>query len=214
MLVGGEGHKTGHGGDTTKRYEDLAQWIDRQFGLKEVVSRFCAHDYGTADQRPFVGPIRPGSTSTFVATGFNKWGFTNAAAGAQLVAGKILEATEPSWAQVFSTTRLPATNLGGVVSTNAQVGFDMVKDWLSAVSSNGMPKPGQGAVVRRGAKPVAVSRDEVGSVCEVSGVCPHLGGILQWNPAEETWDCPLHGSRFHRDGRLLHGPATSDLKTQ
>ena len=42
--------------------------------------------------------------------------------------------------------------------------------------------------------------------------CPHLGCALKWNPAERSWDCPCHGSRFGSDGRLIDGPATDDLK--
>lgn len=42
--------------------------------------------------------------------------------------------------------------------------------------------------------------------------CPHLGCALKWNPAEHTWDCPCHGSRFTRDGTLIDNPATKDLK--
>ena len=41
--------------------------------------------------------------------------------------------------------------------------------------------------------------------------CRHLGCELTWNPEEETWDCPCHGSRFAPDGSLLDGPAQSDL---
>lgn len=41
--------------------------------------------------------------------------------------------------------------------------------------------------------------------------CPHLGCRLSWNPDEETWDCPCHGSRFDRQGALLEGPAQTDL---
>ena len=37
--------------------------------------------------------------------------------------------------------------------------------------------------------------------------CRHLGCELTWNPDEETWDCPCHGSRFGPDGSLLDGPA-------
>jgi Rieske Fe-S protein len=50
-----------------------------------------------------------------------------------------------------------------------------------------------------------------GRTCRVSAVCPHLGGIVAWNDAERSWDCPLHGSRFAADGTRLEGPATSDL---
>ncbi|WP_394283859.1 Rieske 2Fe-2S domain-containing protein [Corynebacterium sp.] len=39
-----------------------------------------------------------------------------------------------------------------------------------------------------------------------------MGGTLAWNDAEQSWDCPLHGSRFTADGTLREGPATQDLK--
>ena len=42
--------------------------------------------------------------------------------------------------------------------------------------------------------------------------CPHLGCALQWNKAEHSWDCPCHGSRFDRNGKLLNNPAADDLK--
>lgn len=42
--------------------------------------------------------------------------------------------------------------------------------------------------------------------------CPHLGCALKWNPYEHTWDCPCHGSRFTKDGKLIDNPATGNLK--
>ncbi len=40
--------------------------------------------------------------------------------------------------------------------------------------------------------------------------CPHLGCALRWNPAEHSWDCPCHGSRFSEDGDLLNDPSQKD----
>lgn len=40
--------------------------------------------------------------------------------------------------------------------------------------------------------------------------CPHLGCALRWNPQEHSWDCPCHGSRFEKDGKLLDTPAQKD----
>lgn len=40
--------------------------------------------------------------------------------------------------------------------------------------------------------------------------CPHLGCALKYNPYEHSWDCPCHGSRFTKEGKLLDNPATSD----
>lgn len=42
--------------------------------------------------------------------------------------------------------------------------------------------------------------------------CPHLGCALKYNKAEHSWDCPCHGSRFTKDGKLIDNPATGDLK--
>ena len=41
--------------------------------------------------------------------------------------------------------------------------------------------------------------------------CPHLGCALKWNPAEHSWDCACHGSRFDESGRVLDNPANGDL---
>lgn len=37
--------------------------------------------------------------------------------------------------------------------------------------------------------------------------CPHLGCALKWNPAEHSWDCACHGSRFDESGKVLDNPA-------
>jgi Rieske Fe-S protein len=58
-----------------------------------------------------------------------------------------------------------------------------------------------GAVVRHGLRRVAVYRDADGKVHQRSAVCPHLGGVVRWNAAEQSWDCPVyasHGERPHR----------------
>ena len=41
--------------------------------------------------------------------------------------------------------------------------------------------------------------------------CSHMGCGLEWNPAEKSWDCPCHGSRFDEDGNLLDNPAKKGI---
>ena len=55
--------------------------------------------------------------------------------------------------------------------------------------------------------------EAVMSMLTLSGKrCPHMGCALKWNPAEHSWDCPCHGSRFAEDGKLLDNPANGDVK--
>ncbi len=41
--------------------------------------------------------------------------------------------------------------------------------------------------------------------------CSHLGCSISFNKDASTFDCPCHGSRFHLDGSVLHGPASNPL---
>ncbi|PSJ15903.1 Rieske 2Fe-2S domain-containing protein, partial [Nitrosomonas supralitoralis] len=70
---------------------------------------------------------------------------------------------------------------------------------------------GQGAIVQEGVHKLAVYRDQDGKLHKVSAICTHLGCIVHFNPAERSWDCPCHGSRFDTNGKILHGPAPSPL---
>jgi len=44
----------------------------------------------------------------------------------------------------------------------------------------------------------------------ISLVCPHAGCIVQ--EKDQKWICGCHGSEFDLEGRLLKGPAKTDLK--
>ncbi|MGE3706147.1 MAG: Rieske 2Fe-2S domain-containing protein, partial [Vicinamibacterales bacterium] len=63
-----------------------------------------------------------------------------------------------------------------------------------------------------GGRQVAASRDGRGDTTLLSPVCTHLGCQVAWNRAEQTWDCPCHGSRFRASGEVLAGPAESPLE--
>ena len=50
----------------------------------------------------------------------------------------------------------------------------------------------------------------LGLITPTAPRCPHLGCALKYNPAEHSWDCTCHGSRFSENGELLNNPATDD----
>jgi len=51
----------------------------------------------------------------------------------------------------------------------------------------------------------ALTKSEHADVCIVGA------GIVAWNHSEKTWDCPCHGSRFDKFGKVVNGPANTNL---
>jgi len=43
------------------------------------------------------------------------------------------------------------------------------------------------------------------------GECTHLGCRVRWVPRQKRFECPCHGSRYDRRGRILAGPAQKPL---
>lgn len=41
--------------------------------------------------------------------------------------------------------------------------------------------------------------------------CSHMGCALSWNPQTQSWDCPCHGSRYDKEGKVLDNPAKKDI---
>jgi len=87
-------------------------------------------------------------------------------------------------------------------------------DWISGsdVKETAQLRTGEGGIISSGLKKLAVYRDTNNKLHTYSTVCPHLGGIFQWNAAEKSFDCPAHGSRFSTEGKVVNGPVISDLK--
>jgi cytochrome b6-f complex iron-sulfur subunit len=42
--------------------------------------------------------------------------------------------------------------------------------------------------------------------------CTHLGCTFPWNPNDNEFQCPCHGSRYDPDGRVVRGPAPLPLR--
>jgi Rieske Fe-S protein len=119
---------------------------------------------------------------------------------------------ENEWATLYDPTRKTLSAAYDFAKENLNV-VAQFADWATGgdVDSSKELTPGEGAVIRRGLSKVAVYRDEQGAVHERSAVCMHLGCIVAWNADEKTWDCPCHGSRYDAFGKVISGPAISDL---
>ena len=102
-----------------------------------------------------------------------------------------------------------------VIDENVLVMKSFLQDYVTERKTAQLDEiqPGSGAIVEFQGDRVAAYRAADGSVTMVSPVCTHLKCLVHWNSAEESWDCPCHGSRFAVDGRVLEGPALEPLAT-
>lgn len=213
LLVGGNGHVVGRQRHAAQQVEDLTAWTRRWFPGAELTHTWSAQDYHADHELPFVGPLTPADEKIMVATGFDKWGMTLAVASALALSSRILGG-RTDWADALQAwTRRELSGTPTAIKANLQVGAHLLGGWAGSLTTRGQQPPpaeGTGRVERRGLTPTAVSTVD-GHTRQRSAVCTHLGGVLAWNDAECSWDCPLHGSRFAPDGRVLEGPATTDL---
>lgn len=192
LLVGGEGHVAGRGRPEREHLDRLLAWTDRWWPGAEETHAWSAQDHSTAHGLPYAGPLLPGTAHLLVAGGFAKWGMTNGVAAAQALAAQIT-GDRPAGLDVYATWgRSELAGIPTIARLNASVGVELARGWLLPWTTGS--EPGRAAAAG------------------LSRMCTHLGGPLRWNDAEQSWDCPLHGSRFDADGAVLDGPATCGLR--
>lgn len=216
LVVGGNGHPVGRSDGETAAIDDLVDWTRLHFPDAEETHRWSAQDYQSHNLIPFVGALPRGLGRIRIATGYAKWGLSNAPAAALRLTEEIIgtkRSERPSWMLRLGTRLTVPADLARGAVEGAKVAAAATKGWVEAETTPvPVPQPaeGEGVVANRGGRPVAISTVD-GVTRAVSAVCTHLGGVLDWNDAECTWDCPLHASRFAADGTRIEGPALNDL---
>ncbi len=212
LIVGGEDHRTGQEADTEARYQRLLEWASERFSIRSVENRWSGQIIESVDGLPYIG-LNAHAKHVFEATGFSGNGMTYGTIAARIIADRIQGIDNP-WAELFKATRVtPIASAVNYVRENASTAFHLVKDHLAIDPTNLEDLPrGAGAVFNLRMKRVAAYRDEHGELHTFSPVCPHMHGIVAFNRAEKSWDCPCHGSRFDIDGEVINGPATNGLE--
>ena len=213
LIVGGEDHKTGQAHDGGERYARLESWARGRFeGMGAVEYRWSGQVMESMDGLGYIGRNPGDAEHIYIATGDSGMGMTHGTIAGMLISDLVLKRANP-WVDLYDPSRRPIGAAGDFLSENLNVAAQYA-DWITGSdvkSVHDIPR-GQGAVMRRGLKKVAVYCAEDGTLHERSATCPHLGCIVQWNPSETTWDCPCHGSRFDRHGTVINGPANIDLE--
>lgn len=211
LLVGGSGHTVGRARSEAAQLDDLRAWAAQHFPGSVETHAWSAQDYGTPDELPMFGPVPGTSGRVHLASGYDKWGMTNAVAAARAISADVL-GRPAHWSEDLDQRSLSARTVASLARQGLFAGAVQAKALFEAEIKpvpDEVP-PGSASVGRSGLRPTAVSRMD-GTECAVSALCTHMGGILRWNDQERSWDCPLHGSRFDPEGEVIEGPATRPL---
>ncbi|MEN6519159.1 MAG: FAD-dependent oxidoreductase [Methanospirillum sp.] len=213
VLVTGQEHRAGQGGDTRKYYQALEQSVKAAYPAAEVRYRWMTLDNITVDHVPYIGQLAHETPHVYVATGFKKWGMTHGTVAGLILTDLIVGQANP-WAEVFDPARFkPTAAAGAFVAQGANVATQMVEGLFRSEGHHpDRLRPGEGAVMTVHGQKVAAYRDDAGVLHTLDPTCMHMGCTVNWDPAEKAWACPCHGSRYRADGQVIHGPAMYSLK--
>jgi cytochrome b6-f complex iron-sulfur subunit len=82
--------------------------------------------------------------------------------------------------------------------------LDLTQQANSALNTNG------GYIYSNG---VVVAKTNQGAYIAVSQVCPHQGSTIIYQSSINDFFCPSHGSTFAPNGKVVQGPALTNLKS-
>ncbi|RYN91589.1 hypothetical protein AA0120_g5594 [Alternaria tenuissima] len=161
----------------------------------------------------FIGKNQ-GNKHIYIITGDSGNGLTHGVLAGKLIADSITE--QPNdWISAYDPKRLAsiAKSATSMISHDLQINAQYKRFAQSDIKDIEDLVPGEGGVVNTNpTKPLAVYKDEGGQIHKFSALCPHLKGVVCWNTTEKSWDCPVHGSRFSKDGVQLCGPSKMGLE--
>lgn len=211
LIMGGQDHRVGENKNPLDCYRILEEWTRERFpAFGEVAYRWSGQIIEPMDGLAFIGKF-PLEKNIYVATGDSGNGLTHGTIAGMLITDLITDKPNP-WEKLYDPSRISLKAVPTFIKENVNTAFQYGK-WLTIEDSSCESIPCcSGAVINRGLNKVAVYRDENDQIHEFSAVCPHLGGPITWNSAEQSWDCPCHGSRFTALGEVINGPANESLK--
>jgi len=211
LIYGGEDHKTGQKTQTGKAYTRLRARLKKIIPEARVDYRWSGQVISTPDGLPYIGE---NAERQFIATGYCGNGITFGTVAAIMARDWATRRKNP-WSDLFAVDRKKIKGATwNYLRENKDYPYYMIKDRIARLEAESVRqlKRGDGMIIGSRRKKFAVFRDQNGKLCKFSPVCPHLGCLVRWNPAESTWDCPCHGSRFKPTGEVIAGPAEEALR--
>jgi glycine/D-amino acid oxidase-like deaminating enzyme/nitrite reductase/ring-hydroxylating ferredoxin subunit len=212
LIVGGEDHKTGQAEDFEQRFQRLEDWARVRWPKAGAVTfQWSGQVMEPVDSMGYIGRNPADEDNVYIVTGDSGNGMTHGAIAGMLIP-ELIRRGDHAWRKLYDPSRITLRTTPDFAKENINVAAQYTDYFTTGdVASADDLSPGEGAVIRRGLKKIAVYRDEAGALHEMTAICPHLKCIVHWNRTETTWDCPCHGSRFDALGKVLNGPSVADL---
>lgn len=214
MIVGGEDHKTAHEANTENCFRSLESYILKHFDVDEFLTKWSSQYFEPADGLPYIGHLPLHTGKIFVATGYGGNGMPYSHVAAKLLTQMILGEESPLIKLLDPNRIKPVAGFTSFIKQNA----DMLKKFVGKYFHQEKLEelaglaPGEGRVVKFEGEMVGLYKDEQGVLHAVNPVCTHLKCCVEWNTAEQSWDCPCHGARYNCDGKVITGPADIALE--
>ncbi|EME45307.1 hypothetical protein DOTSEDRAFT_87689 [Dothistroma septosporum NZE10] len=213
LVVGGCDHKVGQE-EPLGRFKELETWTRERFTKAGSVDyAWSGQVFEPVDFMAFIGRD-PGTKHTWIMTGDSGDGLTHFVLGADIIATEIMGQAHP-WSKLYRPNRVGSIVKSGkqMLSHDLQINAQYKRFLQSDIEDAADLPNGEGGVLNtKTNKPTAVYKDDEGNVHKMSALCPHLKGVVCWNRTEKSWDCPVHGSRFSKDGICVMGPAKGNLQ--
>lgn len=215
MVVGGSDHKVGQE-DTTGRFEELETWTRERFPFAGSVDyAWSGQIFDPVDYLAFIG-LDPGTKHTYIVTGDSGNGLTHGVLAGRLLAD-VIEERSNEWSELYSPQRMSSIvkSAGSMLAHDLQINSQYKRFLQSDIADIEDLANGEGGVMNNSKtnwKPTAIYKDDTGKTHAMSALCPHMKGVVCWNRTEKSWDCPVHGSRFSKEGVCVVGPAKGNLK--
>jgi glycine/D-amino acid oxidase-like deaminating enzyme/nitrite reductase/ring-hydroxylating ferredoxin subunit len=213
VLVGGEGHKTGEISKTDLQYQKLEEYARKNLKIKSIEYKWSTHDTYPVDNVPYIGKFMTTTDNIYVITGLKGYGIAHSSVGGKIIRDLIVE-DKSEYEEIFNPNRInPRASLKSQIGLGAKSAKELAKSKLGKTPQLNIDdlKRGEGRVFENNGDKLAVYKDDKGKVYTVSAKCQHMGCQVNFNQAEETWDCPCHGSRYTIEGKMISGPTTKDL---
>ncbi|HXB39772.1 MAG TPA: FAD-dependent oxidoreductase [Bacteroidia bacterium] len=216
LLSGGEDHPVANTNETDvpedHRYNLLESWTRKHFDIGSIIYRWSGQILEPMDGIAYIGHNPHDEKNVYIITGDSGNGMTYCTIGGILISD-LITGKENVWEEIYTPTRFTIKKSKPFfkeIMGSLMASLKKQPEHKDSVSLSSLQNR-EGKIIELKGEKYGVFKDENDTLHIVSAVCTHLKCSVKWNNDEKSWDCPCHGSRFTHNGKVINGPANSDL---